>query len=64
MDFIAVVIVLTLLALAALGGWVLFCIRVSGLVSYMARQSDREAQFLASEMDASYDAAKHVRGEE
>jgi hypothetical protein len=63
MDFIAFVIVVTLSVLCVVGGLVVFWINLRGVNSLVQSQPDREAAFLATEMAASYDAAKHVREE-
>jgi len=59
---IAFVIVVTLAGVAAIGGLILLAVRVKGVKDLAGGQPDREAAFLATEMAASYDAARHVRG--
>ncbi|WP_313217496.1 hypothetical protein [Stenotrophomonas sp.] len=61
---IAFVIVVTLAGVAAIGGLILLAVRVKGVKDLAAGQPDREAAFLATEMAASYDAARHVRDRE
>lgn len=63
MDFIAFVIVVTMSVLCVVGGLVVFWINLRGVNALVQNQPDREAAFLATEMAASYDAAKHVREE-
>lgn len=63
MEYIAVVIVVTLSGLCVVGGLVLFCINLRGVNKLLQGQPDREAEFLNSEMSASYDAARHMRGD-
>jgi uncharacterized membrane protein len=63
MDFIALVIVVSLIALCWVGGLVLFWINLRGVNALVQSQPDREAEFLEAEMAASYDAAKHLREE-
>lgn len=60
MAYIAFVLLVIGVGLLVVGGLVIFFSPASG---QLAGQSDREAQFLATEMAASYDAAKHVRGD-
>jgi uncharacterized membrane protein len=63
MDFIALVIVVSLIALCWVGGLALFWINLRGVNAMVQSQPEREAAFLEAEMAASYDAAKHMREE-
>lgn len=63
MDFIAFVIAVTLIVLCWVGGLVVFWINLRGVNALVQSQPEREAAFLEAEMSASYDAAKHLRGE-
>lgn len=63
MEHLLAVIVVTGCSLAVVGGLAIFFSRAKGLKNLCAGQSDRETAFLATEMAASYDAARHVREE-
>lgn len=63
MDYLLAVIVVTGSSVAVVGGLAIFFSRVKSVKDLCAGQSDRETAFLATEMAASYDAARHVREE-
>ena len=63
MDFLLAVIFVNGCFLVFVGSVAIFFSRAKGVKDLCAGQSDRETAFLATEMAASYDAARHVREE-
>ncbi|WP_141057049.1 hypothetical protein [Stenotrophomonas rhizophila] len=63
MEFIAFVIVATLIVLPVFGGVILLLSLGKAVKDLCDGQPEREAAFLEAEMAASYDAAKHLREE-